>query len=157
MFPSSKPAFSQSQAIAEGEGRGGGRERGKEGRSLNRVSNCRKGGVWCRGGVSPHQNRQKRQNRQNRQKCADVPFSLGPLSAVIGGGKKPSQPPKTVKHTPPQWYTLPPSLQHFESSSRPCMRRLGKDLTPYRMGNIATLNRGKHTYPLSFNYCGVQK
>ena len=47
--------------------------------------NAAKGGVWSRGAVSPHQHRQKRQNRQNRQKCAEMPVSLGPLSAVIGG------------------------------------------------------------------------
>ena len=56
---------------------------------------ARGGGCGLGGGVSPHQNRQKRQNRQ-------MLVSLEPLSAVIGGAKKP---PKTAKnrqtHTPP--------------------------------------------------------
>ena len=68
-------------------------------KSSPRFSKCRKGGVWSRG-VCRHT-----KNRQNRQKCAAMPVSLGPLSAVIGGGKRPSKPPKpsnthTHTHTP---------------------------------------------------------
>ena len=40
-----------------------------------------------------------------------VPFSL----AIIGGGKKPSRPPKPSNTPPPQWYT--PPLQHSANGS----------------------------------------
>ena len=63
--------------------------------------------LWS-GGVCRHTVKQPKPSKPSREVCCHACF-LGPLSAVIAGGKKPPEPSKTYKtikhYTPPGPYT----------------------------------------------------
>ena len=103
-----------------------------------------KGGVWSRGGVSPHQNRQNHQKTVKTVNGLEVrvasPVFPGPMSAVIPAGKKPPELPKPSKPPKPSNAAHPldhtPPLQHLDSRPAILESRNSQVITPAQHVNF---------------------